>query len=820
VVNVNFEQVLVVEPRGAARAKVRELLSAIGVAAGGIVETDDAEQGIHACCPENSPPPQVVLLALALAGAQGNEWLQQTRAHYQALPLPVVLLAANEAELADEARVGVALAAGAEDVLALEEATPAQVRRVLGRALIHHQAAYELAQRDAHFRGLAEGSPDLLWAHEAAKGCTFVNAAWLAHSGRALEEELGEGWLGAVHPEDVARVRAGYLHAYDTRLPFELEFRLRRHDGVYRWILNRGHPHFDGNGRFIGFTGTCVDITERRMMVEELQRSEDRFRMVLRISKIAVFTMDRNLRYTWIYNAQAGFSDDELLGKHDSELMSPEAAAPYLEFKEEALRQEKPVHRLIESNLGGRYICFDMTAERVLDAAGEVAGLMVVGIDVTEPEQERRYARFLAEASEYLNASLDYATTLQQVAQAMVPNLADWCSVDVVTEEGRIEQVAIAHSDPQKLAWAKEFRRQNPPALDDPLGLPNVIRTGKSELYPEITQEMILATGPTPEELAVHAKLALKSLLLVPLVARGRVLGGLTLVWSDSDRRYSPGDVGFAEELARRAATAIDNAWLYADAQARAEELHRFSELLEQRVEERTRDLERSNQDLDQFAYVASHDLKAPLRALDHLSSWIAEDAGHLLPERSRDHLAKMQGRIKRMEGLLDDLLAYSRAGRFRGQSGWVDLAELLARSIETVSPPEGFTVEVVGTLPTIYTAHVPLGTVLRNLVGNAVKHHDKESGRILIRAVQEPAQMIFTVEDDGPGIDPAYHERIFQMFQTLRPRDQVEGSGIGLSVVKRIIESRGGQISVDAEVGRGAKFTFTWPYQAPEEDK
>jgi signal transduction histidine kinase len=141
-----------------------------------------------------------------------------------------------------------------------------------------------------------------------------------------------------------------------------------------------------------------------------------------------------------------------------------------------------------------------------------------------------------------------------------------------------------------------------------------------------------------------------------------------------------------------------------------------------------------------------------------------------------------------------------------------VDANELVARVIDTVAPPEGYTVTVEGDMPTLYTFPAPLETVLRNLVNNAIKHHHKPEGHVRISAKPVDGMIEFAVADDGPGIDPAFHDRIFQMFQTLRPRDQVEGSGIGLAVVEKIVTSVGGTIRVRSRPGRGATFRFTWP--------
>lgn len=245
---------------------------------------------------------------------------------------------------------------------------------------------------------------------------------------------------------------------------------------------------------------------------------------------------------------------------------------------------------------------------------------------------------------------------------------------------------------------------------------------------------------------------------------------------------------------------------------ARRENEERFRSVLEERVVERTAELERSNRELDHFAYVASHDLKAPLRAIDNLSKWIESDAAALLPPDSQEHLAKLRGRVHRMERLLDDLLAYSRAGRVQHAPETVATGDLVRSVFDLLAPPSEFRLIVDDPLPELITQRVPLETVLRNLMGNAIKHHQRKDGCIRITARDMLEWVEFSVEDDGPGIAPAFHDRIFELFQTLQPRDQVEGSGMGLAIVKKTVESLGGTISVDSTVGEGAVFRFTWP--------
>jgi PAS domain S-box-containing protein len=245
------------------------------------------------------------------------------------------------------------------------------------------------------------------------------------------------------------------------------------------------------------------------------------------------------------------------------------------------------------------------------------------------------------------------------------------------------------------------------------------------------------------------------------------------------------------------------------------QELRLLSTTLEARVRERTAELERSNRELDQFAFVASHDLKAPLRSIVLLAEWITEDAGPALSPKSLQHLDKLNNRVRRMERLLDDLLAYSRVGRTSQPPERVDTRLLVQETVDLLNLPPGFQVILPPTMPILFTARVPLATVFRNLIQNACKHHDHpEHGCVTIHAEDLRDAIQFTVADDGPGIPAEYHDQVFELFRTLKPRDQVEGSGMGLSVVKKTVESRGGSIRLTSIPGEGASFTFTWPKQ------
>ena len=250
-------------------------------------------------------------------------------------------------------------------------------------------------------------------------------------------------------------------------------------------------------------------------------------------------------------------------------------------------------------------------------------------------------------------------------------------------------------------------------------------------------------------------------------------------------------------------------------AQEKTRELEVARDHLEERVQERTEELAaanaelaRANRDLESFAYAASHDLRAPLRGIIQTLGWLEEDLGGQLDEGTRPTLELGKSRARRLEVMVEDLLAYSRAGRRPGAVEQVDVGLLVAEVLELLAPPEGFEVEV-GELPTLRSERAPLVQVFTNLLGNAEKYGGR---RVSVTAAQDAGVWTFAVADDGPGIDPAHHEAVFEMFRKLESRDKVEGAGLGLSLVRRLVEHQGGRVELESALGEGATFRFSWP--------
>jgi signal transduction histidine kinase/PAS domain-containing protein len=440
----------------------------------------------------------------------------------------------------------------------------------------------------------------------------------------------------------------------------------------------------------------------------------------------------------------------------------------------------------------GTIILASVNIDPLYDHAGRLIGAINVFEDITQRKQAEERLQTIYDLSIAVNRSEAIEKLCAQALAALERIL-------------KVDRVALLLLDGEGVmrfqAWrglSTAYRRQvegySPWSSDDrqlqPVLIPDA---AQADLGPR--HQVILDEG-------IHA------LAFIPIAEGGRLLGAFTLYYN-RPHLFPKADVQWAHNIARKIA--------YALRRRQAEEaLRQINETLEQRVQERTAELERSNRELDQFAYVASHDLKAPLRAISHLANWIAEDAAGQLTPSSQEHLAKLLARVRRMEVLLDDLLTYSRAGRQRHPTEPVDLVALIQNVVELLALPPGFQVHIPATAPSLTTERIPLETILRNLIGNAIKHHTSPAeGWVEITVEEQGDFVLFAVRDNGPGIDPAFHGRIFQMFQTLHPRDQIEGSGVGLAVVQKLVESRGGSVAVESCEGVGATFRFTWPKAA-----
>ncbi len=422
----------------------------------------------------------------------------------------------------------------------------------------------------------------------------------------------------------------------------------------------------------------------------------------------------------------------------------------------------------------------------------------------------------LNEASELLASSLDFERTLTRVAETAVPRFGDWCAVDIVNAKGEVERLAVAHIDPKKIQFVHQIEKKYPSDPNASTGVPEVIRTGKSEFYPDISQEMLLAAAIDDEHLHIIKELGLVSAIVVPLIARAKIFGAITFVAAESERHYTEADLALAEGLGRLAGLAIDNAGLYRKAQDEIKERRDTEEQLreaKEKAEKNERELASANQAKDRFLAMLSHELRTPLTPVLAATEALQSER---VPKELRPWLDIIQRNVELEARLIDDLLDLTRVskGKLQLRIETVDIhvlipqvlaiyrEELRDKKIHLVSNLEA-------RMPLVKGDPARLQQIFWNLIKNAVKF-TPEGGTIAVRTSGlDKGRVSIEVKDTGIGIEQHMLGRIFEEFeQAGEPGSTMGGLGLGLTISKRLAEVQGGTITATSEgKGKGSSF-------------
>ncbi|WP_373372298.1 AAA family ATPase [Sorangium atrum] len=417
-------------------------------------------------------------------------------------------------------------------------------------------------------------------------------------------------------------------------------------------------------------------------------------------------------------------------------------------------------------------------------------------VEVDERTRAEQALRFLASASEVLAASLDYPTTLRSLASLVVPTLAAWCIIDVVEEDGQIRRVAAKHADPAKEMALRALQERYPPDWTSPQISTGVLASGAPVVLPELTDADVRSHSRDDEHARLFREIGAHSAMAVPLIARGKTLGAITMGTAAPTRSYGPSDLAVAEELARRAAMAVDNARLYRDAQEGV------------RVRE-------------EFITIASHELRTPITTMRLAIQGLLRRKREPAPEEQITRgLRTLERQIARLLRLIDELLDVSRihAGRIPLHLEQVDLAAVVREAVEQCRErieQSGSSLHVHAEAPVVGTwDRLRLEQVITNLLDNALKFGACEPISITVARRDGMAQL--TVEDRGIGIPPARLARVFERFERAVSTRNYGGFGLGLYIVRRIVEALGGAVRVDSTLGAGSRFTVELPCAGP----
>jgi signal transduction histidine kinase/PAS domain-containing protein len=430
------------------------------------------------------------------------------------------------------------------------------------------------------------------------------------------------------------------------------------------------------------------------------------------------------------------------------------------------------------------------------------AGLATQWKDITVVKRAEESAHYLARATETLGSSLDYETTLAELAKLVVPEFADWAAVDIVGEDGKPKQLAVAHVNPDKVRWAYELNKRYPPDPNASTGVYNVLRTGKPEFYPEIPEEMLTAGAVDEEHLNIIRELGIKSAIVAPLIARGKTLGALTLVSAESRRRYTQADVELASELARRAALAVDNARLHKDA-----------------IDSRNA-AEAANLAKTQFLAVMSHELRTPLNAIAGYAELMRMGIrGPTTPEQQAD-LDRIKRSQRNLLSLINDVLNYAKleAGHVEFDTQRVGLHDLL-NDIEALITPQlqdkglKYEYEKCDDSLAVVADKEKLRQIVLNLLSNAIKF-TPSGGTISIECRTDHGGVQICVRDTGVGIPEDKVTAIFEPFVQLDRKltSATEGTGLGLSISRDLARGMGGDLTAESKPGEGSKFILELP--------
>jgi len=579
------------------------------------------------------------------------------------------------------------------------------------------------------------------------------NAASLLEMGMeefGFDENLIKRLRRNVHKDDLQMIDSTWLKAMETQSEVRLDFRIHKPNKEVKYLNWNLNPGFSKSGQIIRVRGTLQDITERVLIEQKAKTAQ----LIIENSPSVLFRwkIEDNWPVEYVSSniSQFGYTVEQFLS---GEVFYAQIIHPddYARIKEEIEKYR------LEGNRTYQQIYRIVNAE---NAEIWVEDLTVCEVD--EMGNEIYHQGVITDITEKINARKALEESEVRF-RSLVQNSSD--IITILNASGEI--------DYESPSFYRYFGYS------------------ENEIIGQLAFDFV---HPDDQQLVVDTFMnaILDETSVVTLTFRFRSKSGVYI---------------YLESVANNLLNAPGVNGIVVNSRDVTE---RFSNELQ--LKEYAGTLEKINKELDQFAYIVSHDLKAPLRAINNLAEWIAEDLEEVMTDDNRKNISLLRGRISRMEALINGILQYSRAGRMKANSVAIPMNDFVQDIVFNLAPPERFVVQIQENLPTIEGEKVAIEQVFSNFISNAIKYNNNENPVIRIGYEDRGPVHCFYVEDNGPGIAPEFHEKVFAIFQTLQARDSVESTGVGLAIVKKIIEEKGGSVWLESALGQGSKFLCTFP--------
>jgi len=602
-----------------------------------------------------------------------------------------------------------------------------------------------------------------------------------------------------------------------------------QNDNRHAYITVNSAPILNSQNQIVASVAVFQDITERKQADQEREQLLERERIarmqaetaqrqlatIFETSPVGMALLDKEQRFVAINEALAqinGLSREQHLGHSLSDLFgqsTPRLVEVFNEVYTTGNCFSSPSFAVSVPGRSDRSPgYYNVYYLPIIKSNHQVENVLAYVLDVTDQVWLERGQRFLSEASTVLASSLDYQTTLERVAQLAVPELADWCTVHIVKDDGSIEQIAVAHTDPAKLQWVDQIRQKYPLNPNAPRGAGWTLRTGKSDLLPDISDELLVQAARDPEHLEILRSVGFKSVMTVPLRVQAKIIGVITFVSAESGQRYDQRNLQLAEELAYRASLAIDNAQLYHTAQsARAK-------------------AEAANRVKDEFLAVLSHELRSPLNPILGWTRLLRNKRIDLT--KANQALEIIERNTKLQAQLIEDLLDVSRIlrGKMSLNVASVNLTEAIEAALETVrlaAEAKNIQIQTIFN-PVRGTVSGDINRIQQivwNFLSNAVKF-TPSGGQVEVQLEQVGMYAHIQVKDTGIGISPEFLPYVFEYFrqQDGATTRKFGGLGLGLAIVRHLTELHGGTVQAES-LGQnlGATFTVKLPLNIVEQE-